>query len=223
MGWLARPRSFGGGLPHIRRDLAPRHVQGLSAVMNSAIPAGGFCDRACEAPLGAPAEQTMGLVAGEMEQRCFVRRVRIRLVHDVALAPSRGGLACQVVDGADRMLVRPEVPGTGKSLRVARQGGTELEITIERIEHVLPWPCCLGVSQDDRFARLECSNGVRNDAILRAVAAADNIAGARARGSQAVTAQPERVVVGPESELGARFRSGIRVAPTEFVILAITP
>src|SRR6185437_14498957 len=85
---------------------------------------------------------------------------------------------------------------------------------------MLPRPHRLGPPHFERLAGLPCAHGVRDQPILRPVAAADDVAGARA-GHRHTLYGEVRVAIAADDDLARGFAGAVRIVAAERIVFGI--
>ena len=119
--------------------------------------------------------------------------------------------------------IRAEVPCFGAGGVPCQQALPEHEITGKAFENVLPGAGSVGRTYLGRFAACRGANDVRNQPIIRPVAAADDIAGARSGDQGCVLRRKKGLAVAGYDELGRGFRGAVGVVSAKRIVLAVAP
>ena len=179
-------------------------------------------ERTSEIEPRLPAELTARFLRVQAQELRLVRGVRID-GRDLQLAATeRAHEAHRDLTCGHTLfvLVGPEIPAAGEALRVLEQALREQQVARERLEHVLPWPGRARVADLDDVAARGAAHDVGNEPVFRPVAAADDVARARARHADAALFE-ERAPIGGRHELGRALAGAVRVVTTHRVGLAV--
>ena len=114
-------------------------------------------------------------------------RLRRRLAHPTGPAPEpRAECLDHLAYRAEGCRVRTEINSARRAFGRRNQGFRQSEVTGQRFEHVLPGPHRIGIAQGHRLSRFEPADTVRNETVLRPIAAADDITRARSGERRAI-------------------------------------
>ena len=132
-------------------------------------------------------------------------------------APIGGECLDEIRHRAEAVRVRGEIQGDRRAVGVGDHGLRQHQIAGERIEHVLPGPHGLRISQRHGFTRLEGRDDVGHDPERRPVPAADDVA--RPRRRDPARAAEEALPEGMSEDLGASLGAAIGIVTAEAVVL----
>ena len=97
-----------------------------------------------------------------------------------AIAPTLDEVVDESPHRAYRIGRRPEVPSAFRPYRLDGETFRQHQIPFERLQEVLPGTRALGISNGEGPLRERRADEIGDDPVVRPVAAADDIAGARA-------------------------------------------
>src|ERR1700736_1442795 len=147
--------------------------------------------------------------------------------------PSSGGSPCSghsFNNPLHRLCVivgRAKIPGLAESRAVFVQALCKHQVASHRLEYVLPWTRCLGIADFENFSAGEGPEDIGYQAVLRPVAAANHIAGARRRDRNVVFRKSlwieEGIAVCADEKLGACLAIAVRIVTAQWIVLSIRP
>src|SRR5690606_33001324 len=118
----------------------------------------------------------------------FMLCITAAAIDNVSLTIGTAGQFNHIANGSPFMRIGAKVVGACQC-RLGPQDFGQAQVTAQWLQHMLPRANGLGVTNAQGLARLPSPYGVWNESILRPVAAANHVAGARARDRNALLRQ----------------------------------
>lgn len=163
----------------------------------------------------------------EPQQACFMRYGPGPGLRRLGFAPQRLQLGNDPGYGTRIAIGWPEVPSIGKFALVSKQPFGDQQVTMRRLQQMLPGSNRGGRTNCRRLAPLEGTDQVREQPVKRPVAAANDIARAHRRQRHAALAngpdRKERPAIGRKNLFGTALRTGIGVLSPHRIALTTGP
>src|ERR1035438_4763307 len=211
----------------IVHDLFLGELRHVVPLVPSAIPRHRALQRRFDSEPWFPSEFDAGLAGIKPENMILVHAGNRIADPRPSVAPHLHEFGRYALDWPNVLIARSEVVGRSELRMLREECLSQHQVTVQRLEHVLPGTDGIGTPDYNRLPGEESADQIRNEPVLGPVTAANDIAGARRSQAHMVFMQSvdwkELATVCRDDNFGAGFAGSIRVVPTKRIRLTIRP
>jgi hypothetical protein len=208
-------------------DLAQGQGLHLRSRLPCAIPGDEQLEGVTEVKLRRPLQVGVGAAGVQLQVTGLVGAGSIVEDPGGTVAPETGHLFGDPGDGANVRIRGAEVVGGRKARVVGEKFLGEQDVSVQRLEDVLPGTNRVRPTNADGLAGEEAAHQVGQQAIAGPVAATDDVAGSGSGEGDAVTIESVDGKVGlaegSADDLGAGLAAGVGIVAAEWIGLAVGP
>ena len=152
-----------------------------------------------------------------------MKSLRVREVFPFAFTPVFYQAIGHGGDGQVTAVIRAEIPGTGIFLRILPQGCTELQISAEGFQDMLPRPDGTGIADTNGLISAQSADTIGDEAVSAPVAAADDVACSGGGCADGRNLRKERFQISAENELCTPFGRTVGVMAAHRIVFPVSP
>src|SRR6202789_4199667 len=211
----------------IRSDLGQRLLAHVRALLCSTIPSDRPLQGSFDSEARLPSEIRASFACIQSEKMVFMHTGRGVAHPGCAFAPHLRGRRDDALNGPRVVVGGTKVECRGELRSLCKQLFGERDVSLQRIEHMLPGTNRRRSPDDYRTFFLEAADQVGNETVFRPVAASDHISSARRGQGDMVLLQAihgeKRTSVSRAYDFRASFARSIGIIAAERVGLSIRP